>query len=288
MNQTKLLLTGATGRVGQLVAASLNARGAKWRAFARQPEAAKHLGAADVVQGQFDSPEALAQAMQGIECVVLISGDAPDQELQELAVVTAAKKAGVLCLVKLSAQSAGLNPPVSFGRKHRVVEDAIQQSGLAWTFIRPVFFQQSFLLFADSVRKNNKLILPAGRGACAFVDARDVADCLALVATSDGHSKKIYTLTGPQALQFAEAAQKIALLRGKSVGYFAPPAWLARLVLPKAAGMPRWLAMEVVDLFQAIAKGAQAGVTADVQTLLGKMPRNFEAFAQENISAFQG
>ena len=84
-----------------------------------------------------------------------------------------------------------------------------QNTRLAWTFVRPVFFQQSFLLFADSVRKNGKIILPGGKGACAFVDARDVADCLVKVATEDGHAGKIFTLTGPQALSFGQAAAVI-------------------------------------------------------------------------------
>ena len=50
--------------------------------------------------------------------------------------------------------------------------------------------------------------------------------------------------------------------------------------------MPRWLAMEVIDLLQAIARGAQSSVTSDVQKLLGRVPRTFDAFARENVAAF--
>jgi uncharacterized protein YbjT (DUF2867 family) len=286
-----LLLTGATGRLGQLVAARLASSETAWRAFTRRPDAARALGATEVTVGDFGSASQLDLAMAGMQCVILISGDAPDQDAQEISVVHAAARAGVRRIVKLSAQSAGLNPPASFGRKHILVEEAIVQSaaksGMAWTFVRPVFFQQSFLLFADSVRSSGKIILPGGKGACAFVDARDVADCLVAVAAQDGHAGKIYTLTGPQALTFAQAAGSIGTQRGKPVGYIAPPAWLARIVLPKASGMPRWLAMEVIDLLQAIARGAQASVTQDVHALLGKSPRNFEAFVKDNLEAFK-
>lgn len=286
-----LLLTGATGRLGQLVAASLAASGISWRAFARRPDAARALGSAEVVTGDFGSASQLDLAMAGMRCVILISGDDPRQDELEINVVNAAARAGVRRLVKLSAQSAGLDPPASFGRKHILVEQAVAHSasknGMTWTFVRPVFFQQSFLLFAEPVRKSGKIILPGGKGACAFVGARDVADCLVKVATTDGHAGKIYTLTGPQALTFAQAAAAIGAQRGKPVGYIAPPAWLAKIVLPKASGMPRWLAMEVIDLLQAIAKGAQAKVSPDVQVLLGRAPRNFDAFVKDNLDAFR-
>jgi uncharacterized protein YbjT (DUF2867 family) len=225
--------------------------------------------------------------VNGVRTVILIAGDAPDQEVQEINVVNAAKNAGVQHVVKLSAQSAGLTPPASFGKKHIQVEKVIEQSGMQWTFIRPVFFQQSFLLFADSIQKNNKIILPAGKGAAAFVDARDVAECLVKVASQDGHAGKIYTLTGPQSLTFAQAAIDIGVSRNKPVGYIAPPAFIARIVLPKVSGMPRWLALEVIDLLQAISRGAQANVTDDVQRLLGKAPRSFSNFAQEHREFFR-
>jgi uncharacterized protein YbjT (DUF2867 family) len=281
-----ILLTGATGRLGQLVAAQLNAQGLAWRAMVRKPMSAKHLGATEIVQGDFNSVSQIGDALQGIDCMILISGDAPNQHELEMNAVAAAHHAQVRHIVKLSAQSAGLSPAVSFGKKHIRVEQAIENSGLAWTFIRPVFFQQSFLLFADTVRKGNKIILPGGQGAAAFVDARDVAECLVHVATHPGHAQKIYTLTGPQALTFKQAAQAIGQARGKSVGYIAPPAFIAKIVLPKASGMPSWLAMEVIDLLQAIAKGAQSNTTGDIQALLGKAPRSFAAFAQENAPAF--
>jgi uncharacterized protein YbjT (DUF2867 family) len=245
-----ILVTGATGRLGQLVAKSLNDHGVAWRAFARRPDAARALGAADVVAGDFADQDQLALAMKDISRVILIAGDDPHQDQQEIAMAHAAKRAGVAGIVKLSAQSAGLSPPVSFGRKHAKVEQAIQTSGLAWTFLRPVFFQQSFLMFADPIRKSGKIILPAGKGAVSFVNAQDVAECLVKAAIEPNHVGKIYTLTGPRAMSFAEAGKIIGDVRGKPVGYVAPPAWIARIVLPKASGMPRWLAMEVIDLLQ--------------------------------------
>jgi uncharacterized protein YbjT (DUF2867 family) len=281
-----ILVTGATGRLGQLVAKTLNAQHLAWRALARRPDAATTLGATQVVAGGFDQLYKIAEAMSGINHVILISGDDPQQDKLEINIVNAASQAGVKSIVKLSAQSAGLTPPVSFGRKHILVENAIRASGMEWTFIRPVFFQQSFLMFAEPIRKSNKIILPAGKGSVAFVNAQDVAECL-VKALDPAHNGKIYTLTGPRSLPFSEAGKIIGSARGKDVGYVAPPAWVARIVLPKASGMPRWLAMEVIDLLQAISKNAQADLTGDVLQLLGKPPRSFESFVSDNVQAFK-
>jgi uncharacterized protein YbjT (DUF2867 family) len=110
---------------------------------------------------------------------------------------------------------------------------------------------------------------------------------LVKVASQDGHAGKVYTLTGPQSLGFSQAAVDIGVSRNKPVGYIAPPAFIARIVLPKVSGMPRWLALEVIDLLQAISRGAQANVTDDVQRLLGKAPRSFSNFAQEHREFFR-
>jgi uncharacterized protein YbjT (DUF2867 family) len=286
LDKPVILVTGATGRLGQLVAQVFKDKSKPWRAFARRAESAYGLGAAEVVKGSFDDRAQVAQAMASIETLILISGDDPNQDEQEIGLVQAAVSAGVKHIVKLSAQSAGLTPAVSFGKKHIKVEAAIKSSGLHWTFVRPVFFQQSFLMFAQSIRDGNKIILPGGKGSVAFVNAKDVAQCLVEAAISPGHYEKIYTLTGPRAISFSQAAGIIASTRGDPVRYIAPPAWVARIVLPKVSGMPRWLAMEVIDLLQAIAKNQQSTVTNDVYKMLGQSPRTFESFAQENASEF--
>ncbi len=284
---TSILVTGATGRLGQLVAQRLNADGIQWRAFARRPDAAKELGAAEVIGGEFSDQQQLELATKGVSTIILIAGDDPKQDEHELKVVRAAQANGVQHIVKLSAQSAGLTPPISFGKKHILVEKALQASSLKWTIIRPVFFQQSFLMFADTVRKGNKIILPAGKGAVAFVSAHDVADCLVTAATQPQFANKTYTLTGSRALTFAQAGQLIGQARGKPVSYISPPAWLAKIVLPKASGMPRWLALEVIDLLQGISKNLQATTTNDVMNLLGRAPISFEEFVQKNVASFK-
>ena len=112
------------------------------------------------------------------------------------------KQRGRPHVIKLSAQSAGLTPPVSFGTMHREAETAVEQSGLPYTILRPTFFQQSLLLFAEDVAKKKRIIAPVGSGRVAMVDVSDVARTAAAVVCRDDHYNKTYVLTGPSAHSF--------------------------------------------------------------------------------------
>ena len=77
--------------------------------------------------------------------------------------------------MKISAQLAGLDPPVSFGAPHLQVERALHAKPVTWTPLRPTMFVQTLRMFAPDLARCLRLIAPMGRGAIAFVDARDVA-----------------------------------------------------------------------------------------------------------------
>ena len=124
--------------------------------------------------------------------------------------VEACRARGVARVVKLSGQSAGLEPPASFGVMHARVEQALRESGMKWSFLRPTFFMQSLLLMADTV-PGGKIIAATGKGEIAFVDARDVADAAARVlADPAAHDGRIHTLTGARALSFAGVAELLS------------------------------------------------------------------------------
>jgi uncharacterized protein YbjT (DUF2867 family) len=188
----------------------------------------------------------------------------------------------------LSAQSAGLQPPVSFGRLHAKAEQALRDSGMAWTFLRPVFFMQSLLFFSDSI-KSGKLIAATGKGKVAWVDVRDVAEVAAAVLMQPAaHAGKAYTLTGGAAHSFAEVTEMLRTVTGRPVKHISPPAWFAKLVLPLASGMPRWQSNMAVELMAAISRGAQQNVSADGAALLTARPRTVQAFIAESRAAWGG
>jgi len=274
-----ILVTGATGQVGGTVRGALDARGVPWIGLSRRAPADERWRQAD-----FERPASLAPALDGIETVFLASSDHPRQDTLEVAMIEACRARGVQHVVKLSAQSAGLEPPVSFGALHARAEQALRESGMQWTVLRPVFFMQSLLFFADSIA-TGKLIAATGAGEVAFIDARDVAHVAAAALTRPAENA-VYTLTGPRALSFAALAGQLSTALGRPVRHISPPRWVARIVLPWLSGKPRWQANLVIDLMAAISKGAQSRPTDTVARILGREPHTIEEFIEEHRAAF--
>ena len=281
------LLTGATGRLGTEVVHAAVERGLPICALVRPTSDVATLRALDVpvVTGDLTRPGTLTPAVEGADVVLLLTGDSPTQARLERALVTAAVRAGVPRAVKVSAHSAGLDPPVGFGRAHRESEDALRASGLAWSVLRPTFFMQSLLLLADAVRRG-VLVLPTGRGRVAMVDRRDVADAVVVALADARHDGRVHTLTGPAAPTLAEVARVLSAVRGRRVRHVSPPRAVARALLPMSAGLSRWEARMAVDLFDALRQDAQATVTGDVARLTGRPPRGLATFVSEAATAF--
>ncbi|GAB5461954.1 NAD(P)H-binding protein [Hoeflea alexandrii] len=286
---SKILVFTATGQVGSALCGELLARGHEVSGVTRSDAAAGRLiqrGITPVV-GDIRNLDELGPRLAGFDAVFLASSDARDQDSTETALIKCLRDNGIPHVVKLSAQSAGLEPPVSFGIQHRNAERALVQSGLGFTILRPTFFQQSLLLMAGDVAKKKAITAPMGKGRAAMVDVRDIAAVAAYCLTEPGHTGRTYTLTGPQAHGFADVTETLTELLGLKIGYTSPPVPIARLVMPFLTGMPRWKTNLLVDLMVAIRHGAQQQVTTDVADVTGREPRTLHAFLKEHLESFQ-
>lgn len=286
---SRFLVFTATGQVGSALCRELLSRGHKVEGVTRNDAAAGRLiqrGITPIV-GDIRRLEHLADKLAGFDGVFLASSDARDQDSTEIGLIEHLRNNGTPRVVKLSAQSAGLNPPVSFGVQHRNAEEALERSGLSYTILRPTFFQQSLLLMSRDVAKKKAITAPMGKGKTAMVDVRDIAAVAAHCLTDIKHAGKTYTLTGPAAYGFADVTDKLTNLIGLKIGYTSPPAPVARLVMPFLTGMPRWKTNLLVDLMVAIRHGAQETMTSDVEDITGDEPRMLDAFLQEHLASFR-
>ncbi|MGE0801296.1 MAG: NAD(P)H-binding protein [Lautropia sp.] len=291
----RVVVASATGRVGSRVCRLLDDAGVCWTGWTRRPDAAAAAAQAAGFVPQHGRWEAVdpeqadrvQPSLQGAAALLLATHDHPAQDAIEAALIRACVAASVGHVVKLSAQSAGLSPPVSFGRLHARAEQALHDSGLSWTVLRPVFFMQSLLYFAGPVRRGT-LPAPTGRGRVAFVDVEDVAAAAAAALIDPAtHAGRTYVLTGRESHAFADVAAGIAMRAGRAVRHRSPPGWLARLALPLATGMPRWQATLVVELMQAIARDAQAETWPDLRQVIGREARGLEIFLDAQAAAFR-
>ncbi|MEX0879327.1 MAG: SDR family oxidoreductase [Thermoanaerobaculia bacterium] len=276
-----ILVTGATGKVGQEVVKELQKRKAPFKVGARSPE---KVAGMDAVPFDFDRPETFGAALAGVDSLFLLTP--PGGTEREVAVVDAAKKARVKHLVKLSVWGADGEAFV-FGRGHRAVERTIEASGLPWTFLRPNGFMQNFsTAHVAEIRNQGAFVLCGADGAYGIIDARDIGAVAAKVLTEPGHEGKAYTLSGPEALSNLQMAEKLSKAIGKPVKYVDMPEAEYKEMLV-GFGMPEPFVDAFIDLQHYYHKGGGEPVTGDVEQLLGRKPGSFDKFAKDHAAVWK-
>jgi uncharacterized protein YbjT (DUF2867 family) len=235
-----VLITGATGSVGSLLVRTLAGAGVRPRAFVRDSDKARALlgDAADVVVGDLADPDALRAALTGVEAFFLACGNVPDQVALECAAVDAARSAGVRRVVKLSARGAARTATAAVWRGDAAVEEHLTASGLPAVILRPSFYTSNLLAAAGPVRHSDTLPAAAGTAPIAMVNPADVAAVAARVLLDDTATAGVLHLTGPEALTYAQVAQRLSDVLGRAITYLdAPPDAAAQGMI--ANGSPR-------------------------------------------------
>jgi NAD(P)H dehydrogenase (quinone) len=218
-----VIVTGASGKLGRLVAESLMARlaPAELVLVTRHPAALSELAArgADVRHGDFDDPASLPEAFAGGRRMLLISTDAIGRRVaQHRAAIDAAAAAGVGHVVYTShVNPVAGNPIGPVAAEHGETEEMLHDRGLAWTVLRLGSFAELQVQPASLAVAAGQLVTNAGEGRIVPVSRRDCADAAATVLTTDGHEARTYEITGPQALSQRDLAGVLAEVSGRSV-----------------------------------------------------------------------
>jgi len=283
-----ILIIGGTGNVGRHVVAALLRRGEPVRALTRDLAQARTLlgEGAEIVAGDLTDPSSLGRALRGVERAYLATNGG-DQVLMETNFIAAAKDAGVRRLVKLSGILATRPTFNVYAQAHATIEERLAASGIPATVLHPNWFMENFLGSASTIAGEGTVYGAAADGRVAFVDARDIAAVAVATLTESGHEGKIYAITGPEALTFAQAASKIGAGIGRAVRYVDLPDadFQGTLV---GAGTPT----ELVELYAQSFRGARHGIFAEatgaVEALTGAAPRSLEMFARDHAGAFTG
>lgn len=284
-----ILVTGATGTTGSEVVRQLAAARVPVRAFVRNAAAAAplQLAGVEIVEGDLDRPESLEPALAGVRALFLLTPGDPRQVERQGRAVEAAQRAGVGHVVKLSALGAHVDASVSLLRWHGQTEREIEESGLAWTHLRPHYFMQNMLGFAGTIATEGRFYAPMRDGKIGIVDTRDIAAVAVGALTAPAHQGKAYDITGPEALGFEELAAHIATATGRAATYVdVPPREAEKAMI--AAGMPEWLADTMVGLYGIFGAGHASKITSVVQDVSGRPARTFAQFAREHVQVFRG
>ncbi|MEB3049867.1 SDR family oxidoreductase [Mycolicibacter sp. MYC123] len=281
-----ILVTGATGNVGSEAVRLLSARHHPTRALVRDPSRVAQRDALDgeieFVIGDFDRPDTLDAALDGICTVILVSPAAP---VQEIAVIDSAVRQGVRHIVKVSSKASS-DSPVERRRGQARIEAHLESTGLAHTLLRPNAYLQNLLAMAPVIRQTGGFVMSAGDGQVGMIDARDVAAGATAVAVApSAHAGCVYWLSGPDLITYAEISKELTATLGHEVEYrrIGPDEHRAVMI---AAGVPEAVASSNAQAFGLIAEGDAAWLTDDVATLTGTAPRSLGAFIAEYAPVF--
>ncbi|WP_443938492.1 SDR family oxidoreductase [Pedobacter sp. MW01-1-1] len=266
----KIGVTGATGQLGQIVVAKLKERTAAENvvALVRNRDKAATLGVEARVF-DYTEPASLADALNGIDALLLISGNEIGQrETQHNHVIAAAKVAGVNWIVYTSILHADTSP-LGLGVEHLATEKALDASGIPYTILRNGWYTENYAgTLKDSVAAG-AIIGSAGDGKIASATREDYALAAAEVLTTTGHENKVYELAGDEAYTLTEFAAEVSKQVGKVIPYKnLPEAEFAAILT--SIGLPEFFANLLADSDVGASKGGLFDDSKTLSKLIGR------------------
>ena len=276
-----IAITGASGQLGRLVADQLltTVDPAEVVLLTRDPAKLADYAerGADVRAADFSKPDELAEAFAGVERVLLISTDAVGARVEgHLAAIDAAVKAGVRHMAYTSVSGPTADNPAGVVADHAATEDALRESGLAWTMLRNNLYADMQVDSVAQAAATGQLVTNTGDGGAAYVTRADCAAVAAGVLTGEGHEGKAYDVTGPHAYTAADLAELATEKAGKPVEVVQvdDDAYTAGLV---SAGLPDFIAPLLTSFGTATRLGKLATVTDIVEQVGGRKPTPLSA-----------
>lgn len=283
-----IAVIGATGTIGNELVRLLSARETTVRALSRRPAEGEELPGVEWAAVDLADRDGSAGALAGAERLFLLTGNSADMVRLQKNAIAAARAAGVRHVVKLSALGASDHSQSVIGLWHRNVERVLEESGLAWTVLRPHVFMQNLLDQCASIRDDGRIYSAAGGGRIPFVDTRDVAAVAAAVLSEAGHEGQRYVLTGPEAISYDDVAEILGRVLGREVTHVVETddeAWI-RL---RRLDLPPWAAAAQIALYGYQRQGgATAAVSDAVERLTGRPARGFAEFARDHAERLAG
>ncbi|MFD2052900.1 SDR family oxidoreductase [Mesorhizobium calcicola] len=222
-----ILVTGATGLNGKAIVREFARQKHEVRALVRDPARASaagldELAGVQLVEGDMRRPETLGAALDGIDCVLMISTATEDMTETQGRFIDACKQAGVAHAVKFSGAESNIGYDATkfrFTRMHEEIERYLEGAGMAWTHLRPSQFMQVYLRDAPTIAAEGAFHLALGDTELSPVDVEDIAKVAFRLLRDGGHDGESLDMTGPEALTMSDVAARISQATGRPVRY---------------------------------------------------------------------
>ncbi|HZB83155.1 MAG TPA: SDR family oxidoreductase [Rubrobacteraceae bacterium] len=236
MQNEKILVVGATGRVGGAAVKGLLEAGFRARALVRRPQRGEPLRAlgAEVAVGDVSDPDTLGPAVQGCSGVFSALGAGPGRGASEMveyrgnvSLLSAVRSAGVRRFVYSSVHLA--DHPLAqkvgaFREKARFEEELLAAEDVSTTILRPAIFMETLHMM---LRGSVAFVPGRQRRPVSWIATRDIARAAIRAFQADILGR--YEIAGPDVTTFDGAFERLARARGKGIQVLHVPLIAMRL-----------------------------------------------------------
>lgn len=269
----KMLVTGATGKLGSKVVETLmkSVPASQLAVSVRHPEKAEGLRArgVEVRHGDFDHPETLTSAFAGIDRLLIISADGDNETRirQHTNAVAAAERASVKFIAYTSIVNAKESKNL-FAPTHQATEEAILKTGIPYSFLRNNWYLENEISSIQGVLAGAPWVTSAENGKVGWAPQQDYAEAAAAILSGNGYENTIYELSGKLLTQEELAAAVGNVLDKEVPVQQVDDATYADIM--RGVGVPDFLVPMLVDIQKSIREGTLAVESNDFEKVLGR------------------
>ena len=264
-----VLIVGAKGKTGRRVNSILNSRGIETRPVSRSTQPSF----------DWDKPDGWGDVFEGVKSAYVtfqpdLAIPGADDAIRRVGEIAVDK--GLEHVILLS----GRGEPGA-----QRAEEILKASGVPWTIVRASFFYQNFsehFLYDGVVA--GEIVLPVGDIPEPFVDVDDIADVVVTALTERGYKDRLYEVTGPEAITFAQAVEVVSKAIGRPIQYVQIPAEQFEEGLRKE-GLPDVEVQLFMELFTQILDGRNSQTASGIQDALGRPPKSFADYVKETAES---
>ena len=260
-------ITGVTGKLGSYVPNLVDKKGIASVHLARSPERAKVYASAEIRKMVYANTPEVVEALKGINVLLMVSArENPERVKEHKSFLDAAKLAGVQHIVYTSFYGADEKATITLSRDHAQTEAYIKELGFTYTFLRDNFYLD---LFIDIALENGEIRGPAGSGLVSAVARKNTSRIAAEILLNPKEwENQTLNLTGPEDLSMEENVAHLSKAPGNSIRYVdesLEEPYESRKKWPAQT----WEYDAWVTTYTAIKVGEQAGISTDVEKVLG-------------------
>jgi NAD(P)H dehydrogenase (quinone) len=286
MIKPRIIVTGASGKTGSIVASELLKAGYPVRAMVRRENdrsARLKAQGADIAVADMSDVERISDALRDVQGAYYCPPLDPYMIQGAVAFAVAATAARLEHIVGLTQWLSSPSHPSLMTRQHWLVDRLFSMTpGVAHTIVNPGFFADSYLVTIGLASHLGIFPWMYGKSRNAPPSNEDIAR-VAVAALTDParHAGKSYRPTGPELVGAEEMATAIGRAVGRSVRVVPTPIWLF-MKAARMAGMSINVMSNVRYYIDDHRRGAfELGApTTDVLDITGRSPEDFETIAR--------